>query len=31
MTPQIDRQYFHSLYFIEPKGVLFEIILKLFL
>ncbi|MCR4031439.1 hypothetical protein NQQ59_11300 [Flavobacterium panacis] len=27
----MDRQYFHSLYFIEPKGVLFEIILKLFL
>jgi len=25
ITPQIDRQYFHSLYFREPGGVLFEI------
>ncbi|RKR05080.1 glyoxalase family protein [Flavobacterium sp. 90] len=25
ITPQIDRQYFHSLYFREPEGVLFEI------
>jgi glyoxalase family protein len=25
VTPQIDRQYFHSLYFREPGGVLFEI------
>ena len=24
-TPQIDRQYFHSVYFREPAGVLFEI------
>jgi glyoxalase family protein len=25
ITPKIDRQYFHSLYFREPGGVLFEI------
>jgi glyoxalase family protein len=25
ITPQIDRKYFHSLYFREPGGVLFEI------
>lgn len=25
ITPQIDRNYFHSLYFREPNGVLFEI------
>jgi len=25
ITPQIDRDYFHSLYFREPGGVLFEI------
>jgi len=25
ITPQIDRNYFHSLYFGEPGGVLFEI------
>jgi glyoxalase family protein len=25
ITPQIDRQYFHSLYFREPGGVLFEV------
>ena len=25
VTPQIDRQYFHSIYFREPNGVLFEI------
>ena len=25
VTPQIDRQYFHSVYFREPGGVLFEI------
>jgi glyoxalase family protein len=25
VTPQIDRNYFHSLYFREPGGVLFEI------
>ncbi len=25
ITPQIDRNYFHSLYFREPGGVLFEI------
>lgn len=25
ITPQIDRMYFHSLYFREPGGVLFEI------
>lgn len=24
-TPMIDRQYFHSVYFREPGGVLFEI------
>jgi glyoxalase family protein len=24
-TPQIDRQYFRSVYFNEPGGVLFEI------
>jgi len=24
-TPQIDRQYFHSVYFREPGGVLFEL------
>jgi glyoxalase family protein len=24
-TPVIDRQYFHSIYFREPGGVLFEI------
>jgi glyoxalase family protein len=24
-TPVIDRQYFHSVYFHEPGGVLFEI------
>jgi glyoxalase family protein len=25
VTPVIDRQYFHSIYFHEPGGVLFEI------
>ena len=25
ITPQIDRNYFHSLYFKEPGGVLFEL------
>jgi hypothetical protein len=25
VTPVIDRQYFHSVYFREPGGVLFEI------
>ena len=25
VTPVIDRQYFHSIYFREPSGVLFEI------
>jgi len=25
ITPQIDRNYFHSLYFREPGGVLFEV------
>ena len=25
MTPVIDRQYFHSIYFREPGGVLLEI------
>jgi glyoxalase family protein len=25
VTPQIDRNYFHSLYFREPGGILFEI------
>jgi catechol 2,3-dioxygenase-like lactoylglutathione lyase family enzyme len=25
VTPQLDRQYFHSIYFREPGGVLFEI------
>ena len=25
MTPVIDRTYFHSIYFREPGGVLFEI------
>jgi glyoxalase family protein len=25
VTPQIDRQYFHSIYFREPGGVLFEL------
>ena len=25
VTPQIDRDYFHSVYFREPGGVLFEI------
>ncbi len=25
MTPQLDRQYFHSIYYREPGGVLFEI------
>jgi glyoxalase family protein len=25
ITPQIDRHYFHSLYFREPGGILFEI------
>ncbi len=25
MTPVQDRQYFHSIYFREPGGVLFEI------
>jgi glyoxalase family protein len=24
-TPIIDRQYFHSVYFLEPSGVLFEL------
>jgi glyoxalase family protein len=24
-TPIIDRQYFHSVYFVEPNGVLFEL------
>lgn len=28
ITPQIDRDYFHSLYFREPGGVLFEIATK---
>jgi glyoxalase family protein len=25
VTPVIDRQYFHSIYFLEPGGILFEI------
>ena len=25
VTPQLDRTYFHSIYFREPSGVLFEI------
>jgi glyoxalase family protein len=25
VTPMLDRQYFHSIYFHEPGGVLFEI------
>jgi len=25
VTPVLDRQYFHSIYFHEPGGVLFEI------
>ena len=25
ITPKIDRQYFYSLYFREPGGVLFEL------
>jgi glyoxalase family protein len=25
LTPVIDRQYFHSIYFREPNGILFEI------
>jgi glyoxalase family protein len=25
VTPVIDRQYFHSIYFREPNGILFEI------
>jgi glyoxalase family protein len=25
VTPVIDRQYFHSIYFREPGGILFEI------
>jgi glyoxalase family protein len=25
ITPVIDRQYFHSVYFREPGGILFEI------
>ena len=25
ITPVIDREYFHSIYFREPGGVLFEI------
>jgi glyoxalase family protein len=25
VTPVRDRQYFHSIYFTEPGGVLFEI------
>jgi glyoxalase family protein len=25
VTPMIDRQYFHSIYFREPGGILFEI------
>jgi glyoxalase family protein len=25
VTPQLDRQYFHSISFREPGGVLFEI------
>ncbi|MGH7872264.1 MAG: VOC family protein [Candidatus Binatia bacterium] len=25
VTPQLDRQYFHSIYFRDPGGVLFEI------
>jgi hypothetical protein len=25
VTPVLDRQYFHSIYFNEPGGVLFEI------
>jgi glyoxalase family protein len=25
VTPIIDRQYFHSIYFREPGGVLFEV------
>ena len=24
-TPQIDRQYFRSVYFREPSGILFEV------
>ena len=24
-TPQIDRQYFHSVYFREPGGILYEL------
>ena len=25
VTPQIDRDYFHAIYFREPGGVLFEV------
>ncbi len=25
VTPVLDRQYFHSIYFREPGGVLFEV------
>jgi glyoxalase family protein len=25
VTPVIDRQYFHSIYFREPNGILFEV------
>ena len=25
MTPQIDRSYFHAIYFRTPGGVLFEV------
>ena len=25
VTPVLDRQYFHSIYFREPNGVLFEV------
>ncbi len=28
VTPVIDRQYFHSIYFREPNGVLFEVATK---
>ena len=25
VSPVMDRQYFHSIYFREPRGILFEI------
>jgi glyoxalase family protein len=25
VTPMLDRQYFHSIYFREPGGILFEV------